>query len=210
MEDYQTAYSQNNGFTAGSTGVQNTRQRRHHVARRAATMSSTIHPSGYFSQNAMRAPWAKLHQAVSPSNLSSSCPIAARGTTTLIAELGLRPAIEELGQAERALTPGISFSIPPRRLGFHVLDASALLDFPLDAVLPQFSRELAGYEPKQNDSGSATHKWTVGSALMGKRDYWAGRPSHSPPYRQTRRPPVINAPAIALVGIKHHRHRLQC
>ncbi|KAJ6453944.1 hypothetical protein C8R45DRAFT_944865 [Mycena sanguinolenta] len=34
-----------------------------------------------------------------------------------IAELGLRPAIEELGQAERTLTPGISFSIPPRRLG---------------------------------------------------------------------------------------------
>ena len=34
-----------------------------------------------------------------------------------IAELGLRPAIEELGQAERALTPGISCSIPPRRLG---------------------------------------------------------------------------------------------
>ncbi|KAJ6470492.1 hypothetical protein C8R45DRAFT_937400 [Mycena sanguinolenta] len=34
-----------------------------------------------------------------------------------IAELGLRPAIEESGQAERALTPGISFSIPPRRLG---------------------------------------------------------------------------------------------
>ncbi|KAJ6479590.1 hypothetical protein C8R45DRAFT_933399 [Mycena sanguinolenta] len=34
-----------------------------------------------------------------------------------IAELGLRPAIEELGQAERALTPGISSSIPPRWLG---------------------------------------------------------------------------------------------
>ncbi|KAJ6500968.1 hypothetical protein C8R45DRAFT_925456 [Mycena sanguinolenta] len=60
-----------------------------------------------------------------------------------IAELGLRPAIEELGQAERALTPGISLSIPPRWLGcmysakIHEQEAQGEL-----ATLPEEEEDL--------------------------------------------------------------------